>query len=102
MLTKLLNNLKLHNKFLIMYVFCVITPLVITDAIVFYSIYEQEYNNRVYELENIANKYISTIESTVVYNARIARAICENEELNHFLDERYESKSAFSSNTMIS
>ncbi len=95
MLTKLLNNMKLHNKFLIMYVFCVIIPLVITDAIVFYSIYEQEYNNRMYELENIANKYISTIESTVVYNARIARAICENEELNHFLDERYESKSAF-------
>lgn len=94
-LTKLLNNMKLHNKFLIMYVFCVIIPLVITDAIVFLSIYKQEYNNRMFELENIANKYVSTIESTVVYNSRIARAICDNEELNHFLDEKYESKSAF-------
>ncbi|MBR5973814.1 MAG: sensor histidine kinase [Clostridiales bacterium] len=95
LLTKFLNNLKLHNKFVIMYVFCVIIPLVLTDAIVFFSIYEQEYNNRMYELENVANKYISTIESTVVYNARIARAICENEELNHFLDQRFESKSDF-------
>ncbi|MBO4688959.1 MAG: sensor histidine kinase [Clostridiales bacterium] len=94
-MTKFLNNLKLHNKFVIMYVFCVIIPLVLTDAIVFFSIYEQEYNNRMYELENVANKYISTIESTVVYNARIARAICENEELNHFLDQRFESKSDF-------
>gem|GEM_PF-1601469 len=48
-LYKFLNNVKLHNKFLIMYLFCVLIPLFITDAIIFSNIYTKEHNNRIHE-----------------------------------------------------
>lgn len=90
-LIKFLNNIKLHNKFLIMYLFCVIIPLVITNALVFNSIYTKEYNNRVHELDDVASSYISTIDSALEYNVRIARAISGNQQLNAFLNEKYDS-----------
>lgn len=88
-LYKFLNNVKLHNKFLIMYLFCVLIPLFITDAIIFSNIYTKEHNNRIHELDNIATKYISTIDSNLVYNTKIAREISLNKQLNDFLDEKY-------------
>ncbi len=88
-LIKFLNNIKLHNKFLIMYLFCVIIPLIIANAIIFNSIYTKEYNNRIHELDNIASKYISTIDSSLNYNTRIARAISGNQQLNSFLNKKY-------------
>ena len=94
-LIKFLNNIKLHNKFLIMYVFCVIIPLVITDVLIFNSIYTKEYNSRVHDLDNVAAKYISTIDTTLVYNTRIARAIAGNRQLNDFLDGEYEDLSDY-------
>ena len=60
-----------------MYLFCVIIPLVITNALIFNSIYTKEYNNRVHELDDVASSYISTIDSALDYNVRIARAISE-------------------------
>ena len=82
--------MKLHNKFLIMYVFCVIIPLIITDSVIFKAIYDQEYNSRLYDLDSVASQYISHLVNTFNYNASIARAICKNEEMNHFLDTTYE------------
>ena len=74
-----------------MYIFCVIIPLIITDAIVFYSIYTQEYNRRRYEMENIAQSYQNTFTSIVSYDANIASAISANNSLKRFLDTDYES-----------
>ncbi|MBP5493164.1 MAG: histidine kinase [Clostridiales bacterium] len=89
MLTKLLNNMRLHNKFLIMYFFCVIIPLVITDSVVLLAVYRQEYNERLYSMDYVAGRYQSDIQSVVNYEANIARAVCENPELNQFLDKTY-------------
>lgn len=90
LLIKLFNKLKLHNKFLIMYVFCVIIPLFITDAVIVRAIYDREYNSKVYQLENIANLYISSMKNTFEYSARMARAFSGNHELYRFLDAEYE------------
>ena len=90
-LIKLLNNIKLHNKFLIMYVFCVIVPLVITDAVVFNSIYSRERKSRINELDQTTAKYVSTIDAAIVRNTSIAASISKNQQLNQFLDETYTS-----------
>ena len=90
LLIKLFNKLKLHNKFLIMYVFCVIIPLFITDAVIVNAIYDREYDSKQYQLENIANQYISSMKSTFEYSARVARAFSGNHELYRFLDAEYE------------
>ena len=91
LLIKLFNKLKLHNKFLIMYVFCVIIPLFITDAAIVRSVYDREYNSKEYQLDNIANQYISSMKSSFEFSARVARAFSGNHELYRFLDAEYES-----------
>ena len=73
-----------------MYVFCVIIPLFITDAVIVNAIYDREYDSKQYQLENIANQYISSMKSTFEYSARVARAFSGNHELYRFLDAEYE------------
>jgi len=94
-LDKFLNNLKLHNKFLIMYVFCVIIPLVITDTVIFVSIYTQENYRRHSEMRNVAYGYRNTINSVISYNASIVTAISENAGLKNFLDHDYKDLSEY-------
>lgn len=88
-LMRFLNNLKLHNKFLIMYVFCMIIPLIITDSVIFYSIYRQEYNTKMNELMTTARGYQNEITGIVRYDANIVQAICDNPGLKNFLDYEY-------------
>ncbi len=90
-LTRFLNKLKLHNKFLIMYVFCVIIPLIITDAVVLRAVYKKEYDSRVYEMDKIAQQYSSYMSGVFSYNSNLAQAICDNQDFNHFLDRTYRS-----------
>ena len=91
-LLKLFNKMKLHNKFLIMYVFCVIIPLVITGSVILKSVYDQEYNARVYEMDSVASQYIASMRSSFEYTSSIARAMCKSEQLNHFLENQYQSR----------
>lgn len=91
-LLKLFNKMKLHNKFLIMYVFCVIIPLVITGSVILKSVYDQEYNARVYEMDSVASQYIASMRSSFEYTSSIARAMCRSEQLNHFLEYQYQSR----------
>ena len=72
-----------------MYVFCVILPLIITDAFVLYSVFTKEYNQRLAEMDNIAIRYQSSIQSVFDYDANIARGVNDNAGLNHFLDQDY-------------
>ncbi|MBQ1247972.1 MAG: hypothetical protein IIX95_08070 [Clostridiales bacterium] len=44
----ILGRLKLNKKFLLMYILCVILPLVITDAILFKSVFDAERRNQTY------------------------------------------------------
>ncbi len=88
-LIRFLNNLKLHNKFLIMYVFCMIIPLILTDTVIFYSIYQQEYNLKMNELKNTAIAYQNEMTSIINYDAKIVQAICDTPALRQFLDFEY-------------
>ena len=40
------SQLKLNKKFLFMYIFGVILPLIITDAVLFRSVFEAELDNQ--------------------------------------------------------
>ena len=94
-LLRFLNNLKLHNKFVIMYIFCVIIPLVITDTIVFYSMFSKEYNNRRFEMNNVAIGYQNVMSSMINYDINIINAISENKALRQFLDRDYENSGEY-------
>lgn len=84
------SRLKLNKKFLLMYVFGVILPLVITDAVLFRSVYEAELGNQRNYRKNAIDAYSNHIQSILEYDANVATAIDLNKDLNSFIDTEYD------------
>ena len=53
----LFGSLKLSRKFLLMYIFGIILPLLITDAFLIRSIYDAEVKNQSFSRENAIDSY---------------------------------------------
>ena len=93
MLKELISNyfgrLKLNRKFLIMYVFCVILPLVITDVFLFRSVVEAEMTNQKHYRESAIETYSNYLADLLSYDANVASAIDLNKGLNTFINTPY-------------
>ena len=77
-----LSRLKLNKKFLLMYIFCVIMPLVITDAILFKSVFDAEISNQSNYRETAIEAYSGKLESLLQYDSTLASAIDLNRTLH--------------------
>lgn len=84
------GSLKLSNKFLMMYIFGVILPLVITDAFLLKSIYETELKNQSFYRENAIASYSNYFENLLKNDAAMASAFDLNKTLNSFINRLYE------------
>ena len=87
--SSILNKLNLNRKFVVIYVFCVIIPLVLTDGFILRALINEESNNYRFSRENEAAAYKSEIVKTFEYDAVIARAIDQNDTINRLLDSGY-------------
>ena len=86
----LLGRLKLSKKFLLMYIFGVILPLVITDAFLLRSVYETEVRNQYYYRENAIDAYSNYFENLLKNDSAMASAFDLNKTLNSFINTAYE------------
>lgn len=84
------SQLKLNKKFLFMYIFAVILPLIITDAVLFRSVFEAELDNQRKYREDATNAYVNRIQDILDYDAQVAMAIDLNKDLNEFIDTEYD------------
>lgn len=73
-----------------MYIFGVILPLIITDAVLFRSVFEAELDNQRKYREDATNAYVNRIQDILDYDAQVAMAIDLNKDLNEFIDTEYE------------
>lgn len=83
------NNLRLRNKFMVLYISCVILPLVATDVIVLNAIYEREANTVYYDMESTANLFKNYITNLADYDTTLVNSVNMNYQLNTFLDAIY-------------
>ena len=63
-----MNDYSLKKKFYILYILCVLCPLVLTDGVVAYSILHSEQVARYHALENIANAVQYSVLNSISYN----------------------------------
>ena len=89
--TNLFGSLKLSKKFLLMYIFGIILPLIITDAFLLKSIYEAELRNQYFYRENAIDSYSNYFENLLKNDAAMASAFDLNKTLNSFINKLYES-----------
>ena len=87
----LFGSLKLSRKFLLMYIFGIILPLIITDAFLIRSIYDAEVKNQSFSRENAIDSYANYFENLLKNDASVASAFDLNKSLNSFINAFYES-----------
>ena len=63
-LENFMNDFNVRKKLFIIYVFCVIIPLVLTDSIILYILLDAEKKEQLYEFENLANAVRYNLEYT--------------------------------------
>lgn len=86
-----LDNFTVKRKLLIVYVFCMIVPLVITDSVILGIVLKSEQRARLHEMENIANAVEYNLLSEADSASKYAKSIYINKYLDNFLNRQYES-----------
>ncbi len=84
-----MNDFNVKKKLIIIYVFCVIIPLVLTDSIILYILYDVEKKEQLHESENLANAVKYNLEYTFEEVVKEMNDIYVDSEINSFLNEEY-------------
>lgn len=88
---KILDNLPLTRKLMLLYLFCVLLPLILTDSIIFSLVIKAEQSSSQHEMENIAEAIHYTLSNRMDNAANLSLNIYSNKYINEFMDAEYAS-----------
>lgn len=88
-LYQLMNNIALSRKLTILYVFCVLLPLVVTDSIVLYIVMNDQHTKQQHAMENEANAIQYSLTNSIDYAEATAKQIYMNEYIERYLNHEY-------------
>ncbi|MBR3772572.1 MAG: hypothetical protein IKL07_09915, partial [Clostridium sp.] len=86
-----LDNLKIKNKLQVLFVCCVLLPLIVTDSVIIYTVVESSAKSRRHDSENIASAVNYSLSNTAANLDDIAKRIYTNKVIDSFLEKDYES-----------
>ncbi len=92
---KKLDNFSLKKKFYIFYAFCVMLPLIVTDAIVFSIVRHAERESSRHEMESIASAVGYNLNSIVNNAGEAAKSIYTNKRIDDFISKQYTSSAEY-------
>ena len=84
-----LDNVSLRSKLYSIFVFCVLCPLVLTDSIVMWMLYDTEHKSRQQTMENTAEAVAYELNTTIDAAVDLAQMIYQNRYINEFLQGSY-------------
>lgn len=84
-----IDNYKIKKKFYLLYIICVLFPLIVTDSIVVYIVVHSERVSMYNEMDNIANAVRYSLGSQIEQAARLGKSIYMDREVNDFMDREY-------------
>lgn len=86
-----INNLKIRNKLAIIYVFCVLIPVIVTNWVVISAIKSNARNQEAIRMQNVMDRIKYNIQSEVEGCISIASNLCTDKVINQFLIRDYTS-----------
>lgn len=89
-LAEQMDNYSVKKKLYILYIFCVLLPLFITDSVILTLIVRANQASHRYELQNTAEAVKHYLSNSVDNAATIANNIYMNRYINNFMNETYE------------
>ena len=87
-----LNDFSIKKKLIIVYVFCVLVPLIITDSIILGIVIGDEKKTRRHDMENIAKAVQYNVSSEIESASKLAKSIYTSKYIDEFLNYQYESE----------
>ena len=60
-----MDNLKIKKKLYMLYLICVLIPIIITDSVIFFIVRSSEQEKQQHEMANIANAVSYNISNTI-------------------------------------
>ena len=94
-LERYMDNLSIKKKFIQLYIFCVLLPLIITDSVVLYIVDSMESQRQYHGMANVANAVSYNISALVENAGEIAKSMYIDRRMNTFLEKQYESTSDY-------
>lgn len=85
-----MNDYKLKKKLQVLYIFCVLIPLIVTDGVILYNVIHSEQEEKQHEMENVASAVQYTLSSAVEHSVATAKSIYMNKYIEAFLNTEYE------------
>lgn len=84
-----MNNFKVKQKLQILYVCCVLIPLILTDSIILSVLIRGERTEQIYNMKNIASAVQYDLLYTIGENVSNKNKIYINRRINDFMDKEY-------------
>ena len=84
------NRIRLRNKMILLFVFCVIIPLIVTDSIVFYNVYKMGEITKIQELSSDAEAIRYGMVNFFEYPAILIQNIYKNGTIEKLLNSTYD------------
>lgn len=94
------DNLKIRNKLLLIYLFCVLFPIILTDAYILYNVSEDIRENHQRELQSSVARVEYNLEETVDRCFLFTSNLYTDQLLDDFLNEQYTSYTDYYENYM--
>ena len=90
-LDHVMNDMSLRRKLILMYLLCMLLPLMVTDGIILTVLFRGEKASRQQEMKNTAEAISYSLSSRVEDAVHLARNIYGNRYVNEFLERTYSS-----------
>jgi len=90
-----MNNITLSRKLTILYICCVLLPLVVTDSVILYIVINNQHIKQQHAMENEASAIQYSLTNSIEYAAATAKQIYMNEYIERYLNHEYENTLAY-------
>lgn len=95
---RFIDDYSIRKKFFIIYIICVLFPLVMTDSIVIYNVLRTEKEKIERDMINIANSVEYNFQNSINRGSEIARSVYMNTYIDEFLDRKFQNPLDFFNN----
>ncbi len=86
-----LNDFSIRAKFYLIYILCMLIPLIMTDSVIIHLVVKSEDTTRYQEMQDMANVIQYGINNEIEQAAALGKSIYMSKYINDFLDHSYES-----------
>lgn len=88
-ISKAMDNVKIHNKLVILFIFCVLFPIVSTDCALLFIVGKKAELERITEMKNVQERLDSTFSYLLDAAENVANQFKKDKVLNDFLNTKY-------------